>query len=242
MIGPVASISHDLFEHWDGHTWMLFQGSEGLSPTVGLAATQAISVDASGNAWAAGGKISGFGEAGQPNGSFVERWDGSRWAEMPAPAGHFAVGALLVAGPGDIWATTGAGLGTGAGGYAYSGAPQFVHWNGSTWTVSAPAEGVNEIVARDPTDLWAAGAAGGSNGIEPQPVVEHWDGHLWQTLDTHPPGPVPSPDSEMAGLVSLSVARDRSVVGFASDYPRSPSGASTTPPEKLRNYLWVMCG
>ena len=66
-----------------------------------------------GYVWAAGGNIRGFGEAGKPAGFLVERWNGSRWVETTPPAGRYAVGALAVVAPNDVWAVTGSALATG---------------------------------------------------------------------------------------------------------------------------------
>ena len=235
--GVSASISRDLYEHWDGRRWSLFEGPVAVSSAVGLAATQVISADAAGYVWAAGGKIRGFGEAGKPAGSLVERWNGSRWVETTPPAGRYAVGALAVVAPNDVWAVTGSALATGAGGYGYSGSPRFVHWNGTAWAASAHADGVVRMVAKGPNDVWAVGVTTAGR----RPLVEHWDGQRWQRVDTRPPVPVPSPDSQIAGLASLSIAPDGAVVAFTSDSPRLNGDKPESPPAQARNYLWIRC-
>lgn len=227
-----ASINRDLYEHWDGTHWSLFQGPLPVGAAVQLQATQVISVNRSGDAWAAGGKIRGSGETGQPAGNLVERWSGSKWVEMPAPAGRSAVGALAVVGPADVWVVTGRGLSTGAGTYGSTATSQLVHWNGASWTVSAaPVHDVSDVVASGPDDVWAAGDAGATTQL----VVVHWDGRQWHTLDARPP--VPS----IAGVGSLSIAANGTVVGFSSDAPPNPGGSAVTPPNQARNYLWVNC-
>jgi hypothetical protein len=238
-VGATESVSRDLYEHWDGRRWSFFGGPQAVSRAVGLAATQVISVDSSGDAWAAGGKIRGFGAGGQPAGSLVERWNGSAWVEVPAPPGTSAVGALAVVGPGDVWAVTGSGLRTASGAYGATGPRRFVHWNGTTWTASAPAEGVGAMAAKGPADVWAVGS---TSGIPSQVVVLHWDGSRWGTIDTHPPGPAASPGTSFAGLASISVAADGTVVGFGSDASRQQTDPATTSPQKRLNYLWTDCG
>jgi hypothetical protein len=227
IAGPTSSTSRDLYQHWDGQRWTLSQGPQAVTPDGGVAATQAISVDSTGDAWAAGGKIRGHGAGGQGAGALVERWDGSKWVEMPAPAGTSAIGALAVVGPTDVWAVTGLGLVTANGAYGSTGPAQLVHWDGTKWTVSAPADGVRSLMARGPTDGWAAGSTGGA------PVVKHWDGQAWHAMDTHPTQP--------ADLSSISIGHDGAVVAFASDYPRNPDGPSIGSPEQFRNYLWIEC-
>jgi hypothetical protein len=229
--GPKGTISRDLYEHWDGRNWSLFEGPLAMSPAVGLAATQVISSDSSGDVWAAGGKIHGTGEGGQPAGSLVERWNGSQWVETPPPAGLDAVGALAVVGPNDIWAVTGSSLSTGAGSYGTRGSQQFVHWSGTNWTSSAPAGAVYQMAARGPRDVWAVGGTTDGSGAE----VKHWDGRQWTTVDTRAPSPVPP-------LSSVAVAATGAVVAFASGYPRSASTAVKAAPDQVKNYLWIECG
>jgi hypothetical protein len=227
-----TSISRDLYEHWDGTHWSLFQGPLPVSPGVQLQATQAIAVDRSGDAWAAGGTVRGVGGAGQPAGNLVERWSGSKWVEMPAPPGKNAVGALAVVGPSDVWAVTGLGLSTGAGSYGSTGPSQLVHWNGTSWMVSSsPAHDVSDVVAGGPSDVWAAGDA----GARTQLIVVHWDGRQWHAIDARPPV------TSIAAVGSLSIAANGTVVGFSSDAPPNPDGSGATRPDKARNYLWINC-
>jgi hypothetical protein len=233
VAGPTSSGSRDFFQHWDGQRWTLSRGPQATSPESGLAATQSISVDAAGDAWAAGGKISGQGEAGRGDGALVARWDGSNWVEMPPPAGTSAIGALAVIGPADVWAIRGAGLVTANGTYGSTGPTQLIHWNGTAWLVSDQADGLVGLGARGSTDVWAAGSTGGLSKAPPAPVVKHWDGGAWHVYDTHPPQP--------AELTSLSISRDGAVVAFGSDYPSAPAGLATVSPETFHNYLWINC-
>jgi hypothetical protein len=225
------SISRDLYEHWDGHQWSLFQGPQVMDPRVGTAATQVISADTSGGVWAAGGKIRGVGEAGQFAGSLVERWDGSKWIEGPSPPGDAALSALAVVNPEDVWAVRGGGL-RAVGTYGGGGHEEFLHWNGTGWDLSASIDGtLNELAARGPDDVWAVGSTNDGG-----PLIEHWDGHAWQRLDTK------APDAVTTGLASVSIAPTGAVVAFGSDYPAALGGGYKGPSDQASSYLWVNCG
>jgi hypothetical protein len=225
------SVSLNLYEHWDGHQWSLFEGPQVVDPRVGTAAIQVISADPAGDAWAAGGKIRGFGEAGQFAGSLVELWDGSRWVEAPSPPGDEALSGLAVVGPQDVWVVRGGGL-RAVGTYGGGGREELLHWDGTGWESSTVIDGtVNEMAARGPDDVWAVGST--SDGA---PLIQHWDGHIWNQLDNQ------APDSVTTGLVSASVAPTGVVVAFGSDYPASLGGGYKGASGRANNYLWVDCG
>jgi hypothetical protein len=201
------SISLDVFEHWDGHAWTRVDAPNGIDPNTGTAAAHTITADASGDVWAAGGKATGFGEAGQLAGAFVERWDGSAWTTQVPPAGSGAVGSLAVAGREDVWAIANSGLST-AGGYGSDGPQLLVHWDGASWSASStPSPDIWALAARAPNDVWAAGQLTPQGG----PLIEHWDGTAWQVVDTHPPA------SFTSSVATLSVAGDGSIVAFGAD-------------------------
>jgi len=224
------SISRDLFEHWDGRQWSLFVGPQAVDPSVGTAATQVLSAGQSGEVWAAGGKVRGFGEAGQVAGALVERWDGTAWVEAPPPSGDQAVSALAAMGSNDVWAVVGGDLRS-VGTYGGGGPEQFAHWDGTNWVPAAPIEGtVDGLAARGPDDVWATGTTGRGG-----PLIEHWDGRRWQALDIN------APDSVSTGLASLSVTPAGSVVAFGSDYPASLGGGFSGSSDQANNYLWIDC-
>jgi hypothetical protein len=223
------SVSLDLYEHWDGRRWTLFKGPQAISPHVGTEATQALAADHSGEVWAGGGKVRGFSEAGRFAGPLAERWNGTRWTEVKAPTRIAAIEALAVIRGNDVWTTTGGDLTT-DGEYGLGGRARFVHWDGRAWRDAGPVHGfAGSMVARGPNDVWAVGTAGRG-----APLIDHWDGHSWTALNTHPPAAVTD------ALATVSLARTGDVVAFGSGYP-SRLGGGARPEGRLNSYLWIKC-
>jgi hypothetical protein len=223
------SISRDIYEHWDGAAWSTLTGPIAVDPSIGTAATQVIAVGPSGDVWAAGGKVRGFGEAGQLSGALVERWNGERWVETSSPPGDQPISGLAVIGEHDAWALTGGELravGTyGAGGNA------LVHWDGHAWGQPFEVGGtLLQTVARGPDDVWAVG-----NSDAGEPLIERWNGERWQQVDSNAPGEVSS------GLLAANVTSAGTLLAFGSDYPASEGGFFEGPIGEMSNYLWIDC-
>jgi hypothetical protein len=68
-------------------------------------------------------------------------------------------------------------------------------WDGSSWTVRpspSPGDEENELRSIDalsPADAWAVGVFYSSDYDGEQPLVEHWDGTAWATVDVPAPWP-----------------------------------------------------
>jgi hypothetical protein len=225
------SISRDVYEHWDGATWSTWIGRLGVDPSEGTAATQVLAAGPSGEVWAAGGKVKGFGEAGRLSGALVERWDGETWAETPSPSGDQPISGLGVLGEHDVWALTGGGLREGGLGYG-GGENALVHWNGSDWGRPFAIDGtVMDVIARGADDVWAVGS-----DQDGRPLIERWNGERWQQVDSNLPGEVSS------GLLSATATPTGALIAFGSDYPSSKGGAFEGPIGEMSNYLWIDCG
>jgi hypothetical protein len=225
------SISRDIYEHWDGATWSTSVGPLGVDPSIGTAATQVLAVDPSGEVWAAGGKVRGFGEAGQLSGALVERWNGETWAETAAPPGDQPIGGLGVIDAHDVWALTGGALREGGQIYGAAGSA-LAHWDGSEWSRPFAIDGtVADVVARGANDVWAVGS-----DQDGRPLIERWTGERWQPIETSVPGEVSS------GLLSAAATPTGALIAFGSDYPSSKGGAFEGPIGEMSNYLWIDCG
>ncbi len=112
----------------------------------------------------------------------VERWDGQAWALVPTSElsrhtwlRYQSVSALS---PNDVWAT----------GFLYNlrtevGQNILDHWDGSTWTridglALGPGEGISDVSAISPSDVWVVGHTVGAT------LAEHYDGSSWTRVST----------------------------------------------------------
>ena len=205
-------------------------------------------------------------------GTLVERFDGTRWATVPAPAG-VAARALDVVSPTEVWVagysgsaaivarwngnawatvytqpvanrhlTVFEGIAAGPGGHVWAvgwdrdynapGRPVsslVVHFDTSTWTREStpnPANRntLNDVVALDNGDVFAAGVAQTTSGggIVPRSLLLRRTGGSWSSLNV-PPGETGSQDQ----LLSVAAVSGTSV--WAVGYYNSPSSGLYEP-------------
>jgi hypothetical protein len=232
--GPAgASVSIDVFDHWDGDTWTLHRGPEAVDPAVGTYGIQAIDAGPPGEVWAGGGRLQGFGEAGRPAGALLERWDGQAWTQLTAPDGDGSISQIAVAGQDDIWVVQGGTLVTD--GFHGTGEETLRHWNGSAWSEPFPVGGsIAGLVARGPDDAWAVGTVGEAQSSEP--LVLHWDGRRWREIETEPPPAI------TGGLTAVTLTDRGEVIAFGSDYPAEFGGGDIDQSNRPKSYLWMDCG
>jgi hypothetical protein len=225
------SISRDIYEHWDGTSWATYEGPLVVEPSVGYSATQVISVTPSGDAWAGGGTIRGFGEAGQISGALIERWNGEAWVVVSPPSGHAPVSELAVLNGGDVWATTGGGLST-VGSYGYGGASALIHWDGESWgAANSPDGSINQLFVRGSDGVWGLGSSKDGG-----PLVGPIRDGGWHPIDMTAPLPA------TGGLTDASVTSDGTLIAFGSDYPKALGGGFEGGLGEENSYLWIDCG
>ncbi|MET9224424.1 hypothetical protein [Lentzea sp. NPDC003310] len=165
-----------LMLRWNGKRW-----SRTSLPTVpGQVSFEHVATSSAQDVWVAGVER-------RPEGTvkLVWRYDGSTWTDVPYPPGTDPSLSVqdLSAVDGRAWLV----------GYR-SMAPVFHEWTGSSW-VERPAPNecvnggsfpnfctVNAVKAFAPDDVWAAGN-GWWNGYV-GPVLFHWNGTAWRTVDT----------------------------------------------------------
>jgi hypothetical protein len=222
--GATASVSRDVFLHWDGGSWTAVPSPQDET-TTGTSAMQDLSAVSGSEAWAVGGRVDGFAEAGTAGGALVERWDGRAWSRTTAPAGDVPLTHVAAGSSNDVWAVRG-GAFTSHGTHLF-GPPEVLRWDGERWTTSLtlPDEegtGIDDLAIVASNDVWAAGMAGGL------PLIEHWDGSEWLAVEG-----ADLNEESFAWRTSVTTAGDGTVVVLASNL--APSAPEV-------NLLWFRCG
>jgi hypothetical protein len=177
----VGRFGADRILHWNGTAWRPVEVS-GLP-----ASAELVAVAAAGPAdvWAVGQR-----DIGSRWRSFAVHWDGTAWSVVPTwrPPDdvHTDYEAVSVAGPDDVWVS----------GFRYdisTGQGQSIvdHWDGLRWTRvrgldDVFSEGVTDLTAVSPTDVWVVGSM--STASAEVPMAEHWDGSAWTLEATPTPG------------------------------------------------------
>jgi hypothetical protein len=146
-------------------------------------ALESVSVVSAHEGWAVGQYYTG--REGGPNGTVLERWNGTRWRPTKlSMARGSTLWSVSASGSSDAWAV----------GSAYSGGPLMEHWDGRSWSrvqlprVAAPI--LHGVAARTSKDAWAVGAYE-QHGAG-KTLAEHWDGRRWTVVPTPNPGAAPS--------------------------------------------------
>ncbi len=192
---PAVTIG--VFLHWDGSSMTVLPPLDNME----AGGVEALAPD---DAWAT-------------TGSGPVHWDGASWSPHgdPVSAGRGLDFAISASGPDDVWAV----------GSSTSNAPFAEHFNGTRWaevptpaSLDLPARGpwwidLWDVVAVGPDDAWAVGGYifqdQGTERPEP-PVVLHWDGDRWTTVDVPAPADAAYEGSEVAagGPEDVWVAAD----------------------------------
>ena len=230
---------HGLIQHWDGAQWVLSPNPAGagltgvavLSPTdawaVGEAQTilhwdgvawsnvthlpleeadlHAVSAVSADDVWFVGAvAVEGGGEN-----TLALHWDGSLVTNVTTdiPDGASALNGVTALAPDDVWAV----------GVQEDLVSRTVieHWDGVVWTqVHSPNRGPEEnelrgVSALSPTDIWAVGGFA-SEEIQ-HPLVVHWNGSSWRTVEAEEP--VPTDEVVEFNAVSARTTQDIWAVG-----------------------------
>ena len=190
----------------EGASWPIVRSANGGPADNSLRSVTAISAR---DAWAVGvltDPATGFSRL------LTQHWDGSGWAVVPAPTG--IVGSLLgvdAVATDDVWAV-GSALNAVQGSTAVA-----VHWDGESWVrvrVPKPEPGryvstvLTDVEVVKSDDVWAVGYWSTVPDAPPSPLIVHWDGTAWASIDN----PALHTWSELQG-VSASGAGDVWAVG-----------------------------
>ncbi len=133
--------------HWNGSAWSRVP-SPGDTSAHSTYLYDVAAVSAT-DAWAVG-----YDQNSGSSAAFVERWNGSAWNVVPAPA-LTSLSSVAARSGNDVWVT-----GTDA-----NGAPAAAHWNGSGWSVTPLTVSggvgmpiVNSVAVADANTEWAVGS------------------------------------------------------------------------------------
>jgi hypothetical protein len=169
---------YPFIERWNSTMWDLVP----VPPSPGLYTNVLIGVDTArdtmlGNtAWAVGWYNDTEGGATR---NYIIRWDGTSWANIPAPnVGQLSnqLSQVLALADNDVWA-----VGTYQPAIGLPNATLILHWDGAAWTVvPSPNLSTGSNVLNDITvsgdSLWAAGYYNNATGNQTT-LIERYDRH-----------------------------------------------------------------
>jgi hypothetical protein len=178
---PLATGDEAFVMHWDGRMWRVVP-----VPALPEGRLQDVSAVSATDVWAVGYFIGVT--AIRP---LTLHWDGTEWTRVPASSAgstNTQLNGVATIATDDAWA-----VGLYEPEYPTLD-PLIEHWDGDTWSVSAPAPvpgggpHLRTVSAVSSTDVWAAGGA----------MVQHWDGSRWRVV------PLPRPRASIYGLSAVS--------------------------------------
>jgi hypothetical protein len=207
------SVSRDVFGHWNGKAWSVVSSPQDESLT-GTSAMQDISAAGPNDAWAVGGRIRGFSEAGTGAGALVQHWDGQGWTRTAPPEGDAPLLRVAALSDDSVWVVRGGGSFRSVGSYgSFTNGSQVLVWDGQTWNSSLrePRVEIAGITAIADNDVWVVG----SDSAAGSPYIAHWDGSSWTRLPSGSESPRLSGGAPW--LTSVTHA-DRAVVAVGSQY------------------------
>jgi hypothetical protein len=172
-----------------------------VDPSASTNVLNAVAVRGPADAWAVGHFTAPDQDDDGLN-MLTERWNGSTWTQVGAPAVLHRDESLLAVGASsasDAWAV-GFTKTVGAAGRN----PLAVHWNGSSWTIvptptltGGAKSTLNGVAALSANNAWAVGR--GRNGAA---LAEHWNGTAWSVVPV--PTPAGAASSQLSGISALS--------------------------------------
>lgn len=171
--------------HWQGERWTLVPTATPPDPLAhGVVAADVVSVSAD-EAWIVGTRSIVNSGPLDPDGALIQRWDGTRWSFVDNPAASVR-GAQLISvtalSANDVWAV---GMWPNDAGVQV---PLAMHWGGSAWrTVDVPTgiapAALRGVSGTAPDDIWAVGAQTKPGTDLAIPLVMHWNGSVWRTVE-----------------------------------------------------------
>lgn len=151
----------------------------------------------------------GDGVNGTTSHTLIEHWNGTNWHVVPSSTGQDqSLSSVTALAANNVWAVGSSG----------SVARTLIeHWNGTMWSVVKSPNGkqrynsLASVAAVSPTDIWAVGYGGLNFDIEPQALIEHWDGTTWNMVSSPDDG---SAYTNLTGVTAVS-STDVWAVGYS---------------------------
>ena len=172
-----------------------------VDPSASTNVLNGVAVRGAADAWAVG-QFTAPDQDDDGLNLLTERWNGSTWTQVAAPAVLRQDESLLAVSASsatDAWAV-GFTKTVGAAGRF----PLAVHWNGTAWaivptpTLSGGSKStLNGVVAFGSANAWAVGK--GRNGAA---LAEHWNGNAWSVVPV--PTPAGAAGSQLSGITARS--------------------------------------
>ena len=210
------------FMNWNGRKWTIAKSPATTGSISGMAAVSSTDV------WAVGSIISG--SVAQ---TFIEHFDGKKWAIAPSPndgTGNNLLSAVTAISASDVWAvgdfTTSTSSGT-----LFQTLTE--HWDGTAWSIipspspSGTGSGseLRGAAAVSSSDVWAVGDS--NNGT----LTEQWNGTSWAVV------PSPSPSGALQSTLSGTAVVSPSDIWGVGDSSNS-SGIPATLIEQWDGTSW----
>ena len=227
-IWAVGNAAHEIFDHWNGHTWGMVRNPLSHSRILGVSALSSKDV------WAVGQTRKGTSLR-----TLTVHWNGKAWKRVPSPSpatpytppGSIGDTLAAVAGdsPRDVWAVGQYYRLAANGDHAVH--PLVLHWNGSRWSAVSspdPAGATHRsflfgVTAPSPSGIWAVGSA--SRHGNQHALAEHWDGAHWKL--------VPATRNPLFGASGLSANDVWAAGGWTSGDVEHWDGSAWTIQTKL---------
>lgn len=217
--GETSGRPRALILHWNGSAWT-------------VAAVPAANRDTSLQAVTAASPTSAWAVGWSGDGTLILHWNGAAWRRVSGPRFEGTLEAVASTSAASAWAVGFAGNPGGAG-VPGNNRALILHWNGVVWeqapTHLTPDFGnLRGVAATSASDAWAVGCSGCLAEGAGVPLIEHWNGSVWQK--------VRGPGSGLAGLwgVAATSSTNAWAVGTPSGPPHTTGivhwdGSSWTP-------------
>jgi hypothetical protein len=209
--------TYSLIHHWDGQAWSRVRSPSpflGGSLEVPFNVLSSVTCASATDCWAAG-----YGHDGTRHHPILARWDGRRWADVPAgsipSADSSAFLGVACASPSLCWAV-GQTKPVSAG--AIRPRPLVHRWDGTTWSAVVPG-GVNEgqlagVACAAASECVAVGYEADAAGTH-KTLVERWDGASWERVDA--PSPTTKPGVRLHGVTCPAAGECVAAGTYTSD-------------------------